>query len=313
MTKLKENILNRLLSGETISGEQMAMKYKVSRAAVCKCVKDLRLDGYDISAKSGRGYSLCLGDMLSAEKIQMLAGGEWKAEVHETLTSTNDAAKKHAASGGNFVAVLAETQSAGRGRLGRGFFCKKGSGLYISALIRPKLDMTDCGKITAYAAVVAAKAVEKLCGKSVDIKWVNDLYMNSKKICGILTEGGMGFEGGSLDYAVIGIGINVTDPCFPDDVREVATDVQTESGVKIGRCELAAEILKGLAETETQIKNGGFIADYRSRLFMLGSEVVVNGSYTAKAVALDDDCSLILEREGKRIKFSAGEVTLKLK
>ncbi len=310
--ELKEKILERLLCGE-VSGQQLAMKFGVSRAAVNKCVKKLRDEGYDIDAAAGRGYRLNNNDVLSAAKVRKYLNTDWQVQVLDETTSTNDDAKRAAALGKDNLAVIADRQTKGRGRLNRAFSSPSGKGLYMSAIIRPNLAFADCGKITAYVAVAAARAVEALCGKSVQIKWVNDLYMDGKKICGILTEGSMGMEGGSLEYAVVGIGINVAKNSFASELAEIATDVETESGVKIDRCALAAKVLDGLKNAEREIKSGAFVKEYKDRSCVIGKEVTVNGDYTAAVKDIDDDCNLIIERDGKTVRFFAGEVSLKIK
>ncbi len=310
--ELKDKIIERLLVGDA-SGEQLGIKFGVSRAAVNKCVKKLREEGYDIEAAAGRGYRLNNTDVLSAARVRKYLNTEWEVQTLSETTSTNDVAKKAAALGKRDFAVIAERQSAGRGRLGRSFASPSGKGLYMSAVVRPCLTLSDCGKITAFVAVAAAKAVENLCGKRVEIKWVNDLYMDGKKICGILTEGCMGLEGGSLEYAAVGIGINVAKNSFPPELAKIATDVETSSGKRIDRCELAAAVLDGLKNLERGIKSGEFLNEYKSRSCIVGKEVIVNGDYAATALCIDDDCSLWLEKDGKKIKFSAGEVSLKIK
>ena len=206
-----------------------------------------------------------------------------------------------------------EEQTAGRGRLDRRFYSPRGAGLYISAVLRPDIMASDCGKITAYAAVAAARATERLCGAPVSIKWVNDLYMNGKKICGVLTEGGFGMESGKLSYAVVGIGINTGKGEMPASVTERASDVFTESGVRVSRSDLAAALLDELADLPRAASTGDFIDEYRRRSCVIGRRVTVNGEYDALAVGIADDCSLILEKaDGERVSFAAGEVSLKL-
>lgn len=310
--KLKEEILTRLYAGET-SGEQLAADLGVTRAAVWKCVKQLTKEGFSISAATNRGYRLLPSDVINAPGIRRKLTAPWQLETVDETDSTNNLAKAHAAAGAENLAVIANRQTAGRGRLARSFFSPDRAGVYLSALIRPRsLRAADCGLITACAAVATARAVEKLSGADVKIKWVNDLFIGGKKICGILTEGGVGMEEGTLEYAVIGIGVNVRSVVFPEDIAAVATTVEHETGVRADRCELAAEILNNLSRLEESVASGEFLSEYRSRSCVVGRRVIVNGNYEACAVAIDDDCALIIERDGATEKFYAGEVSLKL-
>lgn len=310
---LKEEILTRLYAGET-SGEQLAIELGVTRAAVWKCVRQLKKDGFVIDAVTNRGYRLLPSDVINAPGIKHKLHSEWTVETLSETDSTNNVAKARAAAGANRHAVVADRQTAGRGRLARAFFSPGKAGVYLSAVVRPQLlGVNDCGRITAYAAVATARAVAKLSGADVKIKWVNDLFLNGRKICGILTEGGVGLEGGTLDYAVVGIGVNARAVDFPDELRSVATTVEAETGVKVDRCELAAEILDNLARLEDEIAAGAFLDEYRARSCVVGRRVTVNGEYEADAVGIDDDCALLLDRNGERIGFSAGEVSVKIK
>lgn len=304
----KGEILSRLYAGET-KGETLARELGITRAAVWKAVKQLAADGYDISA-SRRGYRLEGGDIISEAGIGNFLRTPWRVELHRELASTNDRAKALAESGADGIAVIADSQTNGRGRLGRSFFSPSG-GLYMSVVVRPEMDASECGRITAYAAVAAARAVESLCGAEVKIKWVNDLYVGGKKICGILTEGGFGMESGELSYAVVGIGINAAGREFPLEIADRATSIENECGAPPDRCRLAAAVLDGLYALRTG-ELGGFIEEYRARSCVVGRRVVVNGEYEATAVGIGDDCSLLLDRGGETMRFSAGEVSLKL-
>ena len=309
--ELKEQILAMLVEGER-SGGKIAETLGVSRAAVWKCVETLRKEGHNITAVTGSGYRLEPDNMLGSAKIKHFMRSEWEIETLAETTSTNDVAKRFAAAGRDRLAVIADRQSAGKGRLSRSFSSPAGAGLYLSAVVRPKLTMADCGKITAYAGIVTARAVEGLCGAPVTIKWVNDLFMNGKKICGILTESSVSLENGSSEYAVVGIGVNVRKGALPDELKGIATSVEDECGRTIDRNELAAAILDGLWNMDEEIAKGDFLDEYRARSCVIGRTVNVNGKFYAEAVAIDDDCSLILKDGNGTMKFSAGEVSLKL-
>ncbi len=309
---IKEEILKRLYEGER-SGEQLALDLGVTRAAVWKAVRSLEKDGYVIDAATNRGYRLLSSEKTDVYGIRRYLTSAWEIETRDETGSTNNDAKARAAEGKTDYAVIAESQTSGKGRLSRKFYSPKSRGLYVSAVIRPDLTVADCGKITAYAAIATARAVEKLSGADVKIKWVNDLQINGKKICGILTEGSVGLEGGSLEYAVVGIGINVLSVKFPAELAEIATTVEDETGVRMDRNALAAEILNGLSILEEEINNPSTIAEYRRRSSLIGRTVTVNGKFEATVTGIDDDYSLLLDKDGEAIKFSAGEVSVKTK
>lgn len=302
-----DEIIRRLLLGE-VSGERLAAELGITRAAVHKHVKSLAKRGFEIEATPSKGYRLLSADVLDAAVVKHHLQTQWNVETVEETASTNADAKKHAAAGKLRYAVLADRQSAGRGRLGRSFFSPPKAGMYLSAVIKPHEQ--NAAKITAYAAVVAARAVEELCGARVDVKWVNDLYMNGKKICGILTEGSVGLEGGALEYAVVGIGINCKSVPLPGDLRDKVTSVEAESGVAVSRVLLAAKILDALGLAEKELPD--FMDEYRARNIVCGKTVTVNGEYEAKAVAILDNGALVLERDGKQTAFAAGEVSIKV-
>ena len=178
--------------GECISGQQLARQLGVSRAAVHKAAAALAAQGYALEAAPRRGYRLAGGDPFCAEAV-----GEYDAPIflYDTLESSNRTAKTLALEGApHGTMVLAGQQTAGRGRLGRRFESPAGKGVYLSLVLRPSLPMTEAQAVTVSAAVAVCRAVKKLCGLELGIKWVNDLYYNGKKVCGILTEAGADLE-----------------------------------------------------------------------------------------------------------------------
>ena len=302
-----EKIIDSLLCGE-VSGEKLAADLGITRAAVNKHIKSLILCGFAIEATPRKGYRLKNKDVLHPAVVRHHLSTDWQVETTSAVTSTNDEAKKRAAAGETRYAVLADRQTAGRGRLSRTFFSPPGAGLYLSAVIKPHEH--NAGRLTAYAAVCAARAVEELCGAPVQIKWVNDLYMNGKKICGILTEGSVSLEGGALEYAVVGIGINCRRVPLPAELYDTVTSVEQESGVAISRPQLAAKILDALSLAEGVLPD--FMDEYRARNIVCGKTVTVNGQYEAKAVEILDNGALVLERDGERTAFAAGDISVKV-
>ena len=199
--------------GAFLSGEELAEKLDCSRAAVWKAVTSLRGEGYAIDAVTGRGYRLAPAtDVLSAAGIEKYLPAETRditLDVRRRAEgSTNDILREAAGRGAPAWTVLVcGEQTGGKGRLGRSFFSPSDSGLYISILLRPDMPAADSVRITTAAAAAVAKAIEDCTESSPRIKWVNDIYVNGKKVCGILTEAAFSLENGGLDYAVAGIGI----------------------------------------------------------------------------------------------------------
>lgn len=308
--KVKDELLKKLLDGVQVSGAKVASEMGVSRNAVWKAVRELQKSGYDIQA-CGEGYNLIGGNVLGETAIGKYLDCGLDIILLGDTTSTNDEAKRIAAMGGNAL-VVADSQSAGRGRLGRRFSSPVGTGAYFSVILRPKFDVSSAQLITAYAAVATAEAIEKLCGTSVGIKWVNDLFMNGRKICGILTEASIGIEGNSLDYAVVGIGINVLgEP--PIGLENIATTVQKESGAAVDRNRLIAEVTNRLMHIETHIASRDFMDGYRARSICIGRQVRVNGEFDALMLGIEDDGRAVINVDGKTVRLNSGEVSLCVK
>ncbi len=318
---VREAVLKALAGAgrDGISGASLADSLGVSRNAVWKAVKVLQENGFDVESSS-TGYRISPeNNKLSAELIKSFLpdGDERVCEVYDSIDSTNNRAKELAASGAaNGTFVAADMQTLGRGRLGRSFVSPAGKGLYMSVVIRPELSIEESSMITAAAACACASAVEKLSGHRTDIKWVNDLYMNGKKICGILTEASLGLEMRSLDYAVIGIGINVRSAGddFDEQLRSIASSVEDETGKIINRNELCAEILSSLDLYLGKIHDRSFLDEYRSREVLTGHDItanVGNEAISAKAAGIDDNANLVvIMPDGTERHLSSGEANL---
>ena len=319
---VKDELIKSLAEagGEYVSGTALANKLGVSRNAVWKAVSAMKKEGYAIES-SPKGYKLSKNNnRLSEDVIRSALTGEntdRKIIVLDETDSTNIAAKELASSGApHGTVVIADRQTAGRGRLNRSFVSPSGKGLYMSVVIRPELDMKFVPMITSAAAVAASFAVEKLCGHEVQIKWVNDLYMNGKKICGILTEASLDLEIKSLDYAVVGIGINVRSmkEDFDEELQLRAASVEDETGTVIDRNLLCAEILNNLDIWLGKIEDRSYIIEYRRREYLTGK--YISAEYGGKiisgtAVGIDRNANLMVEMpDGDIISLNAGEANL---
>ena len=318
---MKEKLLYILSEkqGEYISGQELADRLSVSRAAIWKGIETLRKDGIPIEASTNRGYMLCsYADVLSSESIRKKLGSLAERirirtcrEVGSTNTEVREAAKQGEPEG--FV-VISERQTAGCGRRGRQFYSPAFSGLYMSILLRPDMTAESSLLITTAAAVSAAEAIEAVSGKKTEIKWVNDILTDGKKVCGILTEAALSLESGSLDYAVLGIGVNLREPegGFPDELLGIAGAL-FDRPVPDARNRLAAGIVKSFFSYYDSLAEKRFFEAYKSRLTMLGRRITVikpEGDFKAEAIDLDGDFRLAVRYDdGKTELLSSGEVS----
>ena len=304
--------------GECISGQQLARQLGVSRAAVHKAAAALAAQGYALEAAPRRGYRLAGGDPFCAEAV-----GEYDAPIflYDTLESSNRTAKTLALEGApHGTMVLASQQTAGRGRLGRRFESPVGKGVYLSLVLRPSLPMTEAQAVTVSAAVAVCRAVKKLCGLELGIKWVNDLYYNGKKVCGILTEAALDLESGMLDYAVLGLGFNVAAPAdgWPEDLRDVAGTLYDGSPAPGARAALAAAFLNAFWPLYRAGPRSGYLDEYRRRQALTGQRVLVTprrGTPRAAQVqGIDDECKLVVRFDGESrpAALNSGEVSVRL-
>lgn len=318
---LKENIYQKLDAsrGTAFSGEELAEEFGVSRAAVWKAVRTLRAEGFSIAAGTNRGYSLApLDDNLTVSGVRKYLEDGFFLNVLPSCTSTNDEVKKLAAEGAPaWTAVLAEEQTAGRGRYARPFYSPRGAGLYISVLIRPNLPAAETLFITTSAAVAVCEAIEKIADVYAEIKWVNDVFLGGKKVCGILTEAAFNVESGGLDYAIVGIGINVTRHGFPAELEGIATSVFEDTPPADVRARLAAQLLKSLKRYVEGISVRSFYEEYKRRSFVLGKRVLaVSGDFSREGVVidLDENCFLKIRfDDGSERLLSSGEVSIRIK
>lgn len=302
----KERLLTLLETrrGSFLSGEEAARELAVSRAAVCKAVKALRQAGYPIDAVTNRGYRLSeQGDVLSAQGIAKYLNPELRPLVEKTLDSTNAAVRRLAEQGApEGTVVLAGSQTQGRGRYGRTFYSPEGTGVYLSLLLRPAGDPQQTVLLTAAAAAAMCQAMEAQGVENPQIKWVNDIFLSGRKVCGILCEASFSLETGAPEYVVVGAGINVYAPKggFPPEIADIAGALW-ESPMADGKNKLAAEFLNRFWALHRT--GGDFLEDYRRRSLVIGKTVVVTAggeSKRAQALDIDDRCRL-------RVRFASGE------
>lgn len=319
---IKESIAELLEEnpGEYISGSQIALNLGVTRAAVWKGIQALEADGYRVDASPNRGYRLSdESDPISASLIKKYLGklaGTFTVDAFPSVDSTNLVIKKDARQLSQWHTVVSGAQTAGRGRLGRSFYSPSDSGLYMSVLLRPSLPADEASSVTSAAAVAVCQAIEEAAGVSPSIKWVNDVFLNGKKVCGILTEASVDMESGTLEYAILGVGINVYEPAggFPEDISHIAGAVATARTRNL-RCRLAAGFLRNFFNIYGQLPSGPFVEEYRHRSFLIGSDIyVIRGGVRTPAHVLDVDSScqlLVRYADGRQEALSSGEVSVR--
>lgn len=308
----KDDILNELLNrGGYISGEELAKKFGVSRAAVWKAIKALQSGGYKIDAVTNKGYSLYdANKIVTAARVK--SGIKYDVDVihYHSIDSTNNECKRMLADGkkGVFL-VSADNQTAGRGRQGKSFYSPAETGIYFSLVIRPDSSLQNAVTATTAASVAVCKAIEGLTDLQPKIKWVNDVYVNGKKVCGILTEANTDVETGTVDSVIIGIGVNISTIEFPDDISGAGS-----LGVDINRSALIAETVNNLLA----FAGGGyaeFIDYYRSRSMVIGRQIrcIQNGVATeARAISIDPRGGLEVEFADKtRAILRSGEISIR--
>lgn len=333
---IKEQVLLLLENqkGKFLSGQEIADRLFVTRASIWKAVKSLQKQGYAIEAVTNRGYALKRSpDLLSAAYIEQelrAKGINLKVKVERKVDSTNNVLKQYIAEGEKEdMVLLAEEQSAGRGRRGRSFYSPQGTGLYMSLLLHPDVTAEEGTMLTTLTAAAAAKAVEKVSGTEALIKWVNDVWIRGKKISGILTEGSTSIEEGKLEYVIVGIGINIYEPAegFPEEIQGIAGAVFTSHIQKENlRNRLASEFIKNFMEYYQMLPDKNYLEEYRKRCFVIGKKVQIITPFgepyrkegepdrtNAVVLGVDDACHLHVQYEDGVTEFlSNGEISIKI-
>ena len=303
--------------GRFVSGPELAEKLSLSRTAVWKAMQSLAADGYEITAVKNKGYRLETdSDRLSAAGISAFMPEKYRNNtVHffETTDSTNTQAKRLALEGApHGTIVAASEQTAGRGRSGKSFFSPD-TGLYVSVILKPPAGMPDPQKITIAAAVAVCRAVEAQTALTPQIKWVNDVYLDGKKACGILTEAVSDLESGGIDSIVVGIGVNCAIPAerIPAELRGIVGSLNAEG---LSRCRLAADIASFVLDAFDSLDAPALIDDYRRRSFLYGREISFkrNGEALSGTVTgISDAGNLLVQLDGgETLSLSSGEVTI---
>ena len=306
-----------------VSGEEMSRALGVTRAAVWKEIEALRQAGWPIQSSTRKGYRLAgPPPALSAPYISARLGRDnlfsGKITVEPLVDSTNTRLKALAHSAPTGSALLAEEQSGGRGTHGRSFQSPKGDGLYLSVLIRPRVELADLLTLTGWVAVAAREGTARASGAPVEVKWLNDLYLNGRKLCGILTEFALLAESGEPDYVVTGMGVNMnqTAETFRAQGLEGIAASLAGEGYPVEQNHLAVCLLEALDRLVRDFpeKRSDYLERYRAHCLTLGRRVSFDGEgalLTGAAAGVDEHFALVVDGDdGKRHVVSSGTVKM---
>ncbi|MGI6751257.1 MAG: biotin--[acetyl-CoA-carboxylase] ligase [Anaerovoracaceae bacterium] len=318
---LKDRVLYHLEKGRgsIVTGGSLARELGVSRTAIWKAINALKEEGKVIESRPNSGYILLdRGDSLIKHAIEEGLTGDFMGRnlvILRSTQSTNQYIKGlDIGSIKEGMTVIADQQTSGRGRMGRPFISPAGEGIYMSILLKPKLLLQETQFLTICAAVAVSRAIEALCKVKMDIKWVNDIYYEGKKLCGILTEAFVSAEMQTVEYAVLGIGLN-TGKVAPD-IRSIATSLKEIGCNKGNRNPLIAEILNRFEEVYRDYSVKGskkeIIQAYEDRLFIKGKSVLISGlgeDYQATVIGIDEKGGLIIRDDAGLIRhIVSGEI-----
>lgn len=320
---LKKEIIQLLYEnrGEYISGEFIARKLFVTRATVWKAINSLKLEGYSINGISNKGYSLNFDtDIICASMIKPLLNHQNNAikydiDVLDTVNSTNSYLKSKLSENiKEGKVIIAEHQSEGKGRFERDFFSPKGTGVYMSILLRPKIKAEQSSTITGMIAVSVAEAINELTDSDAKIKWVNDVYIGDKKVCGVLTQASYSLESGKFDYVIVGIGVNVYRPLKGfGDIEGKATSITTQNDGFDLRNTLVANILNKISYHYKELDQNEILQRYRGLQYLIGKQVEYDTDEIRRGivVGVDDQFRLIVENvNGGYEHLCSGEVSV---
>lgn len=317
---MKDKVLALLKSqkGKFVSGEAISGALGVTRASVWKTIKALKGEGYGIESVTSKGYRLDSStDVYNQAEIEQKLKGNliWKT-VHyvNQLGSTNDYAKQLGTTfNDKGTLIVADVQTNGRGRLGRSWASPGQTGLWMSMLLKPNFEPAHASKLTQLAALAVSQAIDNIGSIQNQIKWPNDIHIQDRKVCGILTE--MSAELSGINYLVIGIGINVNTETFSEELAPTATSLMLETGCKVDRLELLAAIVRSFEKLYMEFERTLSLEDVRLQLIerssIIGHKVTIqrnNQIIEAKAIDIDQNGNLIVEYEGNRLEIFYGEV-----
>lgn len=323
--KILERLIRARSLGEPISGSTLASELGVSRNAVWKAIHVLQEEGYDIRSIQSKGYYLETGaDILSQDEIRSaldahaLPESELSLTVLDSIDSTNNYCKELSYDA-PAIAVMANHQSCGRGRYGRSFVSPKGTGIYLTYSFQPVFPIQEISQVTTVAAVITHRVLSRISGEKLGIKWVNDIYRDNLKICGILTEALGSLDSGNFERVIIGIGINCLQGGFPPELEGIAGSLSDSAEAAFTRNQIASELIRELHCTfhgATSLNAAQYLDYYREHCFIIGRQVTVTETgkepVSAYVEGVDAEYHLLVKTPDGRRCLSGGEVSLKL-
>lgn len=320
---MKEEILRLLRSADGyISGQELCNRFGVSRTAVWKAINQLKEAGYEIEAQQNKGYKLMAApDLMTEAEIKSLMHTEWVAKevlYFDTIDSTNTKAQELAEKGyPSGTLVVADKQESGKGRRGRSWVSPSGTGIFMTLMIKPDINPNNASMLTLVAALAVAKAITSVTGEEALIKWPNDIVVNGKKVCGILTEMNAQFD--YINHIVVGIGINVHNESFPEEISQMASSLMIEAGGKrFHRAQIIAETMSYFEQYyDTFLKTqdlSALVREYDKLLVNRNKSVRVldpKEPFDGKAMGITSKGELIVDTWESRKLVSSGEVSVR--
>lgn len=320
---MKEEILRLLRSADGyISGQELCNRFGVSRTAVWKAINQLKEAGYEIEAQQNKGYRLMAApDLMTEAEIKSLMHTDWVAKevlYFDTIDSTNIKAQELAEKGYlSGTLVVADKQESGKGRRGRSWVSPSGTGIFMTLMIKPDINPNNASMLTLVAALAVAKAITSVTGEKAMIKWPNDIVVNGKKVCGILTEMNAQFD--YINHIVVGIGINVHNESFPEEISQMASSLMIEAGGKrFHRAQIIAETMSYFEQYyDTFLKTqdlSALVREYDELLVNRNKSVRVldpKEPFDGKAMGITPKGELIVDTWESRKLVSSGEVSVR--
>nr|WP_308669340.1 biotin--[acetyl-CoA-carboxylase] ligase [uncultured Agathobacter sp.] len=320
---MKEEILRLLRSADGyISGQELCNRFGVSRTAVWKAINQLKEAGYEIEAQQNKGYRLMAApDLMTEAEIKSLLHTDWVAKevlYFDTIDSTNTKAQELAEKGyPSGTLVVADKQESGKGRRGRSWVSPSGTGIFMTLMIKPDINPNNASMLTLVAALAVAKAITSVTGEEAMIKWPNDIVVNGKKVCGILTEMNAQFD--YINHIVVGIGINVHNESFSEEISQMASSLMIEAGGKrFHRAQIIAETMSYFEQYyDTFLKTqdlSALVREYDKLLVNRNKSVRVldpKEPFDGKAMGITPKGELIVDTWESRKLVSSGEVSVR--
>lgn len=310
LTILKQN------QGHYISGQEISKQLQVSRMTISTYIKKLKQKGYRIISSTKKGYCLTSdNDIILLKDIQsQIPDFYHRIDYYESIDSTNEQMKRGDYQQGDII--IAESQTAGKGRNGKNFLSPSHQGIYLSLLLKPHLTIYDSLKITACLAVALVKTIQNNYPLSPTIKWVNDIMVNDKKVAGILCEATLEMNTAQIHEMIVGVGLNVHSYEMPDSLKDTACCLEDDLPLFIPRQKLIIDFLRFFYEDYSHLSDLLFLKLYRQHSYILSQDITVyenNHSYDAFVLDINDDASLKIQTSQGIQNLHSGEVSIRKK